>query len=53
MLYIKCVFASIGASSMKIARKKAKLFTCLGISSQLGHIIIRSLYEGQNVLTAY
>ena len=31
---------SIGASSMRIARKTAKLFTCLGGSSQLGHTIV-------------
>ena len=30
----------IGASSMRIARKTAKLFTCLGSSTQLGQSII-------------
>ena len=30
----------IGASSMRIARKTAKLFTCLGISTQLGQSIV-------------
>ena len=30
----------IGASSMRIARKTAKLFTCLGSSTQLGQSIV-------------
>ena len=37
------VFESIGASSMQIACKTAKLFTCLGGPTQLGHTIVHLL----------
>ena len=34
---------SIGASSMRMARKTAKLFACLGSSTQLGQTIVMSI----------
>ena len=40
ILYINSAFAEfIGANSMQIACKTAKLFTCLGGPTQLGHTI--------------
>ena len=47
ILYIYSAFVAgwIGASFMQIARKTAKLFTCLGSSTQLRQSIVHTIYS--------
>ena len=54
ILYIKCAFEaeSIDASPMLITGKTAKLFTCLGVSSQLGQCIATTLRDPLSIFKA-